>query len=241
MHELQRKYRDEIQELADVAAKLGRLGYVASHGGNLSAKLGDGSILITPTKVPKEDMVFDDIVIVDANGNTLFAADGRKPTGETPMHTHIYHLRPDLKSLIHAHPPILTGFSLTDSNILTRPILPEPVLELGPILAIPYAEVVSMDLAKKFESVVSFSNAWLMKNHGITIGSADTPKRTLGLLQMAEDMADSIRTGMMMREKINEIPREEVAKLENVMIKRGLPFPGNPKIVKSLTSLYFGD
>ncbi len=241
MHELQQKYQAEIQELADVSAKLGHLGYVASHGGNLSAKMGDGTILITPTRVPKEEMTFEDIVIVDIDGNTLFAAKGRKPTGETPMHTHIYRLRPDLKSLIHAHPPILTGFSLTDSRILRRPILPEPVIELGPILSIPYAEVVSMDLAKEFESVVPFSNAWLMKNHGITIGSADAPRRTLGLLRMAEDMADSIRTAMIVTGKVNEIPREEVAKLERVMLKRGLPFPGNPEIVNSLSSLYFGD
>ena len=241
MHELQCKYRAEIQELAEVSAKLGRLGYVASHGGNLSAKLDDGMILITPTKVPKEEMVFTDIVIVDANGKTLFAAEGRKPTGETPMHTHIYRLRPDLKSLIHAHPPILTGFSLTDSRILARPILPEPVLELGPILSIPYAEVVSMDLAREFESVVPFSNAWLMKNHGITIGSADTPRRTLGLLQMAEAMADSIRTAMIITGKVNEISREEVAKLENVLRKRGLPFPGAPEVVKSLIPSFFGE
>lgn len=241
MHELQCKYRAEIQELADVSAKLGRLGYVASHGGNLSSKMDDRTILITPTKVPKEEMVFDDIVAVDAEGNVLFAADSRKPTGETPMHTHIYRLRPDLKSLIHAHPPVLTGFSLTDSRILARPILPEPVLELGPILSIPYAEVVSMDLAREFESVVTFSNAWLMKNHGITIGSADTPRRTLGLLQMLEGMADSIRTAMMIDGKVNEIPREEVAKLEKVMIKRGLPFPGDPKAVSSLISSFFGE
>lgn len=241
MHELQQKYQAEIQELAEVSAKLGHLGYVASHGGNLSMKLDDGTILITPTKVPKEEMTFEDIVAVDADGNTLFAAEGRKPTGETPMHTHIYRLRPDLKSLIHAHPPILTGFSLTDSRILERPILPEPVLELGPILSIPYAEVVSMDLAREFESVVPFSNAWLMKNHGITIGSADTPRRTLGLLQMAEAMADSIRTAMIVTGKVNEIPREEVAKLERVLRKRGLPFPGAPEVVKSLIPSFFGE
>ncbi len=241
MHELQQKYQAEIQELAEVSAKLGRLGYVASHGGNLSMKLDDGAILITPTKVPKEEMVFDDIVAVDAEGNVLFATDNRRPTGETPMHTHIYRLRPDLKSLIHAHPPILTGFSLTDSRILERPILPEPVLELGPILSIPYAEVVSMDLAREFESVVPFSNAWLMKNHGITIGSADTPCRTLGLLQMAEAMADSIRTAMIVTGKVNEISRAEVVKLERVLRKRGLPFPGDPEVVKSLIPSFFGE
>lgn len=241
MHELQCKYLAEIQELAEVSAELGRLGYVASHGGNLSTKLNDGTILITPTKVPKKEVVFEDIVAVDADENVLFAGKNRKPTGETPMHTHIYRLRPDLKSLIHAHPPVLTGFSLTDSCILARPILPEPVIELGPILSIPYAEVVSRELAKEFESVVPFSNAWLMKNHGITIGSADTPRRTLGLLQMAEAMADSIRTALIITGKVNEISREEVAKLDRVLQKRGLPFPGNPDVVRSLIPSFFSE
>ena len=241
MEAFQKKYEKQIAELAETAAKLGRLGYVASHGGNLSWKMDDGTILITPTKVPKVDMAFDDITAVDSSGALIFAANGRKPTGETQMHTHIYSLRPDLRSLIHAHPPVLTGFSMTDSGLLARPILPEPIIELGPILSIPYTEVVSMDLAEKFDAVVPFSNAWLMKNHGITIGSADTPSRTLGLLQMAEAMADSIRTAAAIGGKINEITPEEVEKLDRVRQKRGLPFPGDPaRAGGSLVRSYFG-
>ena len=240
MHELQEIYQQQIMELAETAVKCGRLGFVASHGGNLSMKAAPGIILITPTKVAKESITFDDICIVDEEGQTVFASSGRKPTGETPMHVFIYRKRPDLKSLVHAHPPILTGFSIAGDTILDRPILPEPCIELGPILSIPYAEPISQTLANCFESVLPLSNAWLMKNHGITIGSDQGAERTLGLLQMAEAMAQSVVVARQCG-KINEIPREEVENLSRVLSIRNLPCPGDPRRKHTLASLYFKD
>ncbi len=228
-------YRQEIEGLAQAAVELGRKGYVASHGGNLSMRVGDDLILITPTKVPKIDLQPEDIVIVDMNGKIV---NGGVPTGETPMHTHLYRLRPDLRSLIHAHPPILTGFALTDSEILSRPLLPEPAIELGPILAVPYAEPVSEELARAFDAVAGRSNAWLMRNHGITIGCTERIHRTLGLLEMAEALANSVRTALCIGISLREIPRYEVERLERVLTKRGLPLPCAPGRAKSLLELY---
>lgn len=238
MHELQEKYSVQIQELADSSAKCGKLGFVASHGGNLSLNTGDGVILITPTKVAKEEIRFEDIVLIDPDGTVLYAAPGRKPTGETPMHTFIYKRRPDLRSLVHAHPPYLTGFSISGGEILARPILPEPCIELGPILAVPYAEPVSEALANCFAEVLPRSNAWLMKNHGITIGSDQGVARTLGLLQMAEAMAISVLTAQMTG-GVHEIPEHEVENLSRVLEGRGLPCPGDPRRKATLKSLYY--
>jgi len=238
MHELQELYRNQITELAEISVKCGRLGFVASHGGNLSMKAVPGIILITPTKVAKETIGFEDICIVDEDGKTIFASPGRKPTGETPMHTFIYRKRPDLKSLVHAHPPVLTGFAIAGDNVLERPILPEPCIELGPILSIPYAEPISQALANCFESVLPLSNAWLMKNHGITIGSDQGVARTLGLLQMAEAMAQSAVVARQCG-GIKEISREEVENLSRVLAIRNLPCPGDPRRKHTLASLYF--
>lgn len=238
MHELQEKYAAQIRELADASVKCGKLGFVASHGGNLSLNTGDGVILITPTKVAKEDIRFEDIVVIAPDGSVLFASPGRKPTGETPMHTFIYKKRPDLRSLVHAHPPYLTGFSISGGEILARPLLPEPCIELGPILSVPYAEPVSEALANCFTEVLPCSNAWLMKNHGITIGSDQGISRTLGLLQMAEAMAISVLTAQMTG-GIHEIPAQEVENLSRVLEGRGLPCPGDPRRNATLKSLYY--
>lgn len=237
MNELQEKYRAEIEELAEASRRLGELGYVASHGGNLSYRLDDDVMLITPTKVVKRRMTFEDIVAVKPDGSTLFVTPGRKPTSETPMHVRLYGLRPDIKALVHAHPPVLTGFSMARSDILARPILPEVIIEVGPILTVNYAQPGSEALAAGFDAVAAKSNAWLMRNHGIMIAGTEGIARTVDLLEMAESMAVGVAAGLAAG-RIDEIPREEVEKLENTMSARNLARPGDPRVIKKLTDLY---
>ena len=161
------KYKNEIEMMVRASNRLAELGYVASHGGNLSMRVADDVILITPTKVAKRSIVFDDICAVRMDGETVFAMEGRKPTGETPMHTHIFRKRPDVKSVIHCHAPVLTGFSIAHSDLLEYAVLPEPVLELGPVLSIPYEEPLTQRLADAMDAVIDKTNAFLMQNHGV--------------------------------------------------------------------------
>ena len=72
MDDLRTKYWAEIAELAEASRRLGELGYVASHGGNLSFKVADDVILLTPTKVVKRGMQPVDIVAVRADGSRQF-------------------------------------------------------------------------------------------------------------------------------------------------------------------------
>lgn len=237
MNDLQRKYEKEIYELVNSSVRLGEIGYVTSHGGNLSCRVAENVVLITPTKVPKRDLVFDDIVMIDFAGKTLFAANGRNPTGETPIHLNILKKRPDIKGLVHAHPPILTGFSLIDDEILSKPLLPEPVIELGPVLYVPYAEPLSQELATVFNDVVAKSNAFLMRNHGIMVCSPDGVWRALELLEMLENMAHSAFIAASLG-RVNQIPPDEVDKLTETIRTRELPMPGAPGVIKKLSEAY---
>ncbi|MCL4416503.1 MAG: class II aldolase/adducin family protein [Actinobacteria bacterium] len=237
MHELQRKYESEIREIVFTSNRLADLGYVTSHGGNLSYRINGNIILITPTKVPKRKISFNDILIIDANGNVLFNANDRKPTGETPMHIRILNKRPDIKGLVHAHPPVLTGFSLVDTDLLSKPLLPEPILEVGPVISVEYAEPISDSLAIEFDKVIHKSNAFLMKNHGIIILSSEGVERALDLLEMIESMAISIQTSLAIG-NLNEISKESINDLENIITKRNLKIPGDPRYIKKLEDLY---
>ena len=239
MHDLQKKYENEIGELVRTTRRLGEVGYVTSHGGNLSFRVSDEHILITPTKVVKRHMTFDDIVIIDIRGETVFAVPGRKPTGETPMHIHLLKQRPDISGLIHAHPPYITGFAMTDSTLLSRPLLPEPIIEVGPVLSVDYAEPISETLARKFDTVVAHSNVWLMENHGVTIGSPEGVGRALDLLEMVEAMAISVHVAKSIG-TVTTLTREDVEALEKTIATRNIPRPGDPRVVKSLVSMYFG-
>ena len=78
------------------------------------------------------------------------------------MHLRLYEKRPDINALVHAHPPVLTGFSMTDCDVLSRPLLPEPIIEVGPVISVDYAEPISEALAEKFDAAAEKTNAWLV-------------------------------------------------------------------------------
>ncbi len=238
MQDFQKQYAAQIQDLTDAANRMAQLGYVTSHGGNLSYRVADNVVLITPTKVEKRKLTFEDIVAVDLQGRTVFAGPGRKPTGETPIHTRLLRNRPDLNCLVHAHPPVLTGFSMSDcKRYLSRPLLPEVVIEVGPILDVPYAEPISEELAEQFDKVIGLSNAWLMLNHGVVVGSSEGIERAADFMQMIEQMAVGVHVAATVGQ-VTEISREEVANLEKTLATRNMPRPGDPRKIKSLLELY---
>lgn len=238
MHELQKKYKSEIEEFVASTQRLGKSGFVTSQGGNLSYRVSEDVVLITPTKVPKITVTFDDICIINMKGDILFASDGRKPTGETPMHLNILNKRSDAKGVIHAHPPYITGFAIARSDLLSRPLLPEPIIEVGPVLSADYAEPITDELAEAFDPVILKTNAWLMENHGITMCNHEGVGRALELLEMIEALAQSTMVALTCG-NIVEIPRDEVKKLERTIKTRDLPLPGLPGYNKGLEELYF--
>ncbi len=237
MHEMQVRYRAQIEEITDACVRLGELGYVASHGGNLSYRVDENAILITPTKVSKRKVSFDDIVIIDLNGKVLFAAKNRKPTGESPFHLRILKKRPDVNAVIHAHPPILTGFSIGNPEALTRPYLPEPIFEVGPVLPVEYAEPLSEELALAFERVLDKGDAFLMKNHGFLMCGREGVARTQEMVEMMENTAYSLFVAISTGEA-REISEKDLEDLDRTVKTRELKFPGAPGVVKGLKEMY---
>lgn len=237
MHTLQKKFKKEIQEIVFCSNRLAFLGYVTSHGGNLSYKVDDNTILITPTKMHKRSITFDDILILDSNENILVNINNRKPTGEISMHLRIFDKRPDINAMVHAHPPIITGFSMTSTNLLERPFLPEPIFEAGPAISVEYAEPVSDKLAFEFDKVVHKSNIFLLRNHGAMALSPVGIERALDILEMVETTAISIITALKIGH-INEIPKESIDDLDKIITKRSLKIPGDPRHIKKLRDLY---
>jgi L-fuculose-phosphate aldolase len=235
---LQERYAKEITAMVQACKIVAEKNFVTSHGGNLSCRVAPGTFLITPTKVPKGNIEFEDICIINDSGQALHASAGRRPTGEWPFHLGIFARRQDLGSLVHAHPPAITAMAIARCNLLERPILPEPVLEVGPVLPVQYEQPLSDELAEAFEPVVGKSNAWLMHNHGITLGSTEGILRAVELLEMIESTALSISLAKGLG-PVHELSRHDVERLDNVIEIRNLPLPGAPGSVKSLVELYF--
>src|SRR6266513_1063556 len=125
MVKTEREYREDI-------CQVGRLvfqkGWVAANDGNISIRLDAERILATPTGVCKGMMHVDDLIIVDMQGNKISGRAAR--TSEIAMHTTIYGMRPDIKAVVHAHPPVATGFAAA-GRALNLALLPEVVIGLG--------------------------------------------------------------------------------------------------------------
>lgn len=139
-------------------------------GGNISIIDPSGDIWITPTGVDKGFMKPSDIVCVKADGSII---GDNKPSSEYPFHIAIYKARPDLKAIVHAHPPGLVAFSIV-RKVPDVHILPQAKLFCGEIgyasYALPGTTELGRSIAAEFVKGVSVV---IMENHGTVIGGAN--------------------------------------------------------------------
>jgi L-fuculose-phosphate aldolase len=231
------KYSSEVRNFTMVCKRLAERMYVTSQGGNLSYKLEDNLVLISPTCVCKSEISEMDVVFIDLEGRTVEGT--RKPTGEVPMYLNFYRDRSDIKSVIHCHPPYTNTFAILEgTNWLMRPVFPETVAEVGPVPLVPYGEPLTQKLADNFAPFVKKYNAFLMENHGLTILSPADIRRTMQLVEILEVSAISILQALAVGE-VKELSREDVRNLENTMRTRNLPMIGAPGANRSMVDLYF--
>ena len=128
-------YEAERALMCEYGHKLWQRGWVAANDGNLSMRLPDGNILVTPTGVSKGDLTPEMLLVCDLDGNLLEAAPGYKPSSETKMHLCIYRERPDVGGVCHAHSPAATAFACARKPI-DDPILGESIMMLGPVVPV---------------------------------------------------------------------------------------------------------
>ena len=105
------KYSTEVAIFLRVCEKLASRLFVTSCGGNLAWKLEEDLLLTTPTKMNKGDILPEDLVFINMEGKVIEGS--RRPTGETPMYLKFFHVRKDIVSVIHSHPPAVCAFAIS--------------------------------------------------------------------------------------------------------------------------------
>ena len=232
------KYAEEVALFTKVTGRLAVNMYVTGFGGNAAWKLEKDLIMITPTMMNKGDITKDDVVFINAKGDTVEGT--RRPTGERPMYLKFFEERPDIKSVIHCHAPNVGAFAIMDGpNLLMRPFFPETSHEVGPVPVVPYAEPLTQKLADNFSPVIQKYNSFLMENHGLVTMSPEPIGYTLMNVELLEMSAYSILQALATGRKLKELTREAIRGLDNVMKARNCPMFGAPGVNPSLESLYF--
>ena len=155
-------------DIVAVGKRMYDRGYVASNDGNISARIDDRKILITPTGVSKGFMTPDDLIVVDYEGNVISGS--KKPTSEMKMHLQVYKDSPDVNSVCHSHPPYATGFAVAGIP-LDKCVLPEVVISLGAVPLIEYGTPGTEEFYKPVLPLLNDYDAFLLANHGaLTVG-----------------------------------------------------------------------
>jgi L-fuculose-phosphate aldolase len=159
--------------------------YVAATDGNLSVRLDKRRILATPTAMSKGGLRTSDMVIVDLEGHRV--AGRHNVSSEIAMHLLIYQLRPDVKGIVHAHPPTATGFAAA-GMALDQPLVCEVVIGLGSIPLAQYGTPGTPELCETLKPLIAKYDAILMSNHGV-VTYADTLEHAQMKMETVEHFA----------------------------------------------------
>src|SRR3954463_10852188 len=144
-------------------------GYTASNDGNISVRLDAGRLLMTPASVCKGFMSPQMMCITDLTGRKLEG--DRNPSSEMQMHLEVYRQRPDVVAVVHAHPPIATGFAVA-GIALDRAGLAEVITTLGGLPISDYAPPSPGELPEAVRRYIKAHDGMLLANHGaLTVGS----------------------------------------------------------------------
>ena len=197
------------QAIVRVARRLDEKGILTSTDGNLSALLDDGGTLITPSGCCKGELEPEQLVRLFRDGS----ARAGRPSSEIALHRMIYSRRPDVRAIIHAHPPYATAYAVA-GIALDQPILSEAILTLGRVPVASYALPTAEELASSVEPFVTSHDAVLMRFHGAVCFSRGIEQAGY-LMETLEHVAriDFIRRALGSNELI---PASEVARLEDL-------------------------
>lgn len=214
------------QQLRDDIVEIGRRlwvrGFVASNDGNISVRIGDDRVLMTPTAVSKGFMSADMMVITDMDGALVSGAPGRKPSSEILMHLVAYRQRPDVRAVVHAHPPLATGFAVAGIP-LDRAVLAEVVTTLGSIPIAAYGTPSTRELPDAVAPFVRAHDGILLANHGALTLGADL----FGAYYKMETIEHFARISLVARQlgRENLLSREEVERLQGLRTRYGIAAP----------------
>lgn len=207
-------------EICEVGRRVYARGYVASNDGNISARLDDLYVLATPKNVSKGFMTPDMMVVTDMQGRKV--AGHRDASTELKMHLAVYEMRPDIRAVVHAHPPLSTGFAVAGVP-LNKSSLAEIIFSLGSVPIAEYATPSTQELPDAVKRYISAHDGLLLANHGALTAGQDLMNAYFKM----ETMEHFAQITLVARQLGGEnlISREEVNRLQGLRDFYGIKSP----------------
>jgi L-fuculose-phosphate aldolase len=205
-------------DIVEVGRRLYLKGFIAGNEGNVSVRAGD-HLYVTPGGVCKGFLSTEDVVVTDLEGRSLA---GARATSEILMHAAVYRRRPDVRAVVHAHPPTATGFAVAGIP-LDRPVLVEPLVTLGPVPLVPFGMPSTPDLADQVAGAIVSAHGLLLANHGsLTVG--ESLWRAWERMETLEQFARTVLVARLLGGH-TELAGDAVLTLETLRVPAGYPPP----------------
>ncbi len=161
-------YESEKQSVIDAALEIKAAELIHLTGGNVSIRLPNGDILVTPSGMAYETMTPDQILVMDLNGNIIEGT--LRPSVDTVALLHIYKNMPNVNAIIHTHQPYATAVGLIADEL---PAITTTLCNAckGPVKVAPYSSPASLDMGVETVEHIGDKLAIILKHHGvITVG-----------------------------------------------------------------------
>lgn len=206
--------RGSRQDLVRFGRMLHQKGFVAGTDGNLSVRLSQSRVMITPSGVSKGMMCLSDMAVVNLQGEQLCGK--RPPSSEVQMHLTIYKMRADVNAIVHAHPCAATAFASTGVGLDER-LCSEIIVTLGKVPLAPYKTPGTQELSDALSPFIFHHNAILMANHGVVAYAADLRRAYLNMEIVEQFAKTSLIATLIGRSHL--LKEDEVRELHEVRSK----------------------
>jgi len=206
--------------------------FVAANDGNISVRVSDNAIWVTPTQVSKGFLTEDMLVKIDMDGNILEG--NYDVTSEIKMHLRIYKENENVKAVCHAHPIYATSFSIA-GVALEKPILAEMIVQLGTVPVVEYSKPGTDEVPDNIAKYCKEYNGVLLANHGALTWGTDLIE-AYHKMESIEHYSEILATTENIIKKYNELSKEQVSDLLEIKKKleeEKLEKINNPKVKKA--------
>lgn len=200
-----------ISAIVEICHKMAAKGWVANHDGNVSLRHED-ALLATPGAVSKADMTAEMIITLDQEGEKLQGTG--TPFSEIKLHLAAYRARPDIRAVVHAHPPLATARGLAGGYFAVK--LPEAVVSIGDsIPVVPYTFPGSPENEAGVAAALAWSDLFMMAGNGVLAGGRDVKEAFLRI-----ELLEHLLNIDQYARAIGPVPALPAADMEKLLAKR---------------------
>lgn len=139
-------------------------GYTVASEGNISARLPNNNIIITPTRMINDFITTEDLVVIDIDGNQIEGS--KKATSERFTHCEVYKKRADIECIVHAHPVYTVLMTVLGLKPFDNVFLSEAAMFLKNVSMASFAKPSTTEGAQVVSEICTDSDVIIIDRHG---------------------------------------------------------------------------